>query len=125
MKTLVCIILLLFLLLSSCTTQSLVTRVIDGDTLVLESGEKVRLVCINTPEKDQPGYEEAKQFLNKLTLNKEVRLEKDITNKDKYGRLLRYIYVGDTFVNREIVQQGYGKIFRYEPDIKRCGEIET
>lgn len=118
------VLIVLFLLLSSCMTQSLVTRVVDGDTLEIETGEKVRLICVNTPEKDELGYKDAKSFLENLVLNKQVTLEKDITNKDKYGRLLRYVYVDNVFVNKEIVQQGYGKIYRYEPDIKRCGEIE-
>ncbi len=123
MKDSVKIILILFLLFFSCTTRSVVTRVIDGDTLEIETGEKVRLICVNTPEKDELGYEKSKEFLENLVLNKQVTLEKDITNKDKYGRLLRYIYIDNVFVNKEIVQQGYGKIYRYEPDIKHCGEI--
>ncbi len=117
-------LLFLFLALSSCTQSHLVTKVIDGDTFVIDTGEKVRLICINTPERNENGFEEAKQFLESLVLNKNAALEKDMTNKDKYGRLLRYAFVDDIFVNREMFQKGYAKIFKYEPDIKRCGEIE-
>ncbi len=102
----------------------LVSRVIDGDTLELSSGEKVRLICIDTPEQGEKGYEEATQYLEELTLNKIVRLEKDVSEVDKYDRLLRYVYVGDTFVNKELVQEGYAEVFRYGEDTKRCGEIE-
>lgn len=105
-----------------------VSRVIDGDTIELGSGEKIRLICINTPEKNELGYENATEFLKSLVLNKQVRLETDKTDKDKYKRLLRYIYViqdnKEIFVNKEIVQKGYGVIYRYDIDIKKCDEIE-
>ena len=88
----------------------------------------MRLICVDAPEKGGKGYEEAKEFLESLVLNKEVRLEKDISDRDEYGRLLRYVYVSgegeEIFVNKEIVQQGYGSVFRYGDDTKRCGEIE-
>ena len=101
----------------------LVTSVIDGDTFEIETGEKVRLICINTPEFNETGYEEAKLFLSELVLNKKVRLEKDISDKDSYGRLLRYVYLNDVFVNKEIVQKNLGVIFPYGNDTKRCDEI--
>ena len=108
-----------------------VTRVIDGDTFVLATEERVRLICVDTPEIKEKGYEEATIFLESLILNKEVRLEIDISDKDRYNRLLRYVYVNDSglegeiFVNKEIVQEGYSDIFRYGVDVKRCGEIEV
>jgi micrococcal nuclease len=107
---------------------NLVMRVIDGDTIVMQDGWKVRLLCIDTPELGKAGSDEAKEFLEGLVLGKEVRLEKDISETDKYGRLLRYVYVNDSngeevFVNKEIVENGYGEVFRYEVDVKRCGEI--
>lgn len=119
-----CCFLILLLFLVSCTESGIVTRVIDGDTLVLQNGEKVRLICVDTPERGEKGFKKAKEFLEQLVLNKKVLLEKDITNRDKYDRLLRYVYVNDIFVNKEIVKQGYGKVYRYEPDTKRCKEIE-
>jgi endonuclease YncB( thermonuclease family) len=104
-----------------------VISVIDGDTFILANKEKVRLICVDSPEKGKPGYDEAKRFLESLILNKEVRLEKDISEKDEYNRLLRYVFVnttnGEVFVNQEIVKQGYAKLFVFPPDIKRCGEI--
>lgn len=106
-----------------------VTNVIDGDTFEIASGEKVRLICIDAPEIGKEGSQESKEFLESLILDKEVRLESDIDDKDDYGRLLRYVYVNDSegnelFINKEIVQQGYASVFRYGEDVKRCGEIE-
>lgn len=104
-----------------------VLEVIDGDTFKLWSGEIVRLICVDTPEKGSLGYQEAKDFLSFLILNKEVRLESDVDDKDNYGRLLRYVYVSEDskeiFVNKEIVQQGYGPVFIYGNNTRRCGEI--
>lgn len=106
-----------------------VVNVIDGDTFEIASGEKVRLICIDAPELGKEGSSESKEFLESLILDKEVRLESDINDKDDYGRLLRYVWVNgsldkEIFVNREIVQQGYASVFRYGDDLKRCGEIE-
>ncbi len=110
-----------------------VLEIIDGDTFKLVNGEIVRLICVDAPEKGKQGYEEAKEFLSFLILNKEVRLERDVSDKDEYGRLLRYVYVNDSnfsgdeeiFVNKEIVQQGYAEVFRYGNDTEKCGEIEN
>lgn len=105
-----------------------VIKIIDGDTFNLENGEIIRLICVDAPEKGKKGYEEAKEFLTNMILDKEVRLEKDVDDKDEYGRLLRYVYVNisgvEFFVNQQLVQEGYAKIFRYGNDTKRCLEIE-
>ena len=95
-----------------------ITYVVDGDTVEIEGGERVRLIGIDSPERGEPYYSEAKNQLTTLVLNKQVRLEKDITDKDRYGRLLRYIYVDDLFINVEIVKLGYAKSYTYPPDVK-------
>jgi len=110
-------------------SDNYVIRIIDGDTFELATGEKVRLICIDTPERGEEGFQEATDFLTELILNKEVRLEKDISETDRYGRLLRYIWVNvsnnqEVFVNRELVQEGYAEVYRYGEDVSRCGEIE-
>jgi len=107
------------------TSLSKVTKVIDGDTIEISTGDKVRFVCINTPEKGQPGFQEAKDYLTGLILNKSVRLEKDVSEIDRYGRLLRYVYLGDVFVNGELVEKGYAELYRYPPDIALCDELEA
>ena len=104
----------------------LVTRVIDGDTIEIEGGERVRLICINTPETGEQGYKEAKDFLIDSILNKEIKLIKDVTEKDRYERLLRYIYLEDgTFVNELIVRLGYGVAYPYGQDTQLCPLIES
>lgn len=90
---------------------ALVTRVIDGDTLEIENGERVRLLGINCPEKGDKYYDEAKDFLESLTLNKTVRLEFGKKKYDLYDRTLAYIFVDEVFVNVKIVEQGFANIY--------------
>lgn len=92
-----------------------VTRVIDGDTFTLHSGEIIRLLCVDTPEKNQPEYEEAKLFLESLILGKEVNLTASLTDKDIYNRSLRYVYVDNQFVNK-LVLESYGKLLIIPPE---------
>ena len=101
-----------------------VTRVVDGDTIEIEGGEKVRYIGIDTPETVDPrkpvqcfGVEASKKN-KELVEGKTVRLEKDSTDRDKYSRLLRYVWVGDLFVNLELVKQGFANSYSYPPDIK-------
>ena len=96
----------------------MVVKVIDGDTIVVEGGYHVRYIGIDSPETDEFYYSEAKQMNADLIAGKKVRLESDITDKDKYGRLLRYVYVGDTFINAEMVRQGCAWSIAYPPDVK-------
>jgi len=98
-----------------------VTRVIDGDTFVINSGETIRLLCVDTPEKNTTGYEEATAYLEFLILNKEVILNPSITNKDQYGRLLRYVYVENKFVNKLILDNNYGELLIIPPE--NCTEM--
>jgi len=103
----------------------LVTRVIDGDTIEIETGERVRLTCIDTPETYEDKYKEAKDYLTELILNEEVKLVKDVSETGKYGRLIRYIYLEDgSFVNELIVRNGYGIAYLYRPDVKLCPIIQ-
>ncbi|MBW2975208.1 thermonuclease family protein [Candidatus Woesearchaeota archaeon] len=105
--------------------DNIVTMVIDGDTIGVGRGKRVRLICIDTPEAGQPYYKEAKTYLTDLILNKEVKLVKDVSETDRYGRLLRYVYAGNTFVNGELVKKGYARVYRYPPDTKLCSHLET
>ena len=92
---------------------SIVSRIVDGDTIELGTGERVRYIGIDTPETVDPRKEvqcfgkEASAKNKELVEGKEVRLVKDVSDKDKYGRLLRYVYVGDVFVNEKLVSEGY------------------
>ena len=91
------------------------TEVIDGDTFKLETGETVRLIGIDAPELSQPGGEESHEYLTQLILNKGVTLKKGQEDKDKYNRLLRFVYLGNTCINEEMIRQGYAEA-RYLTD---------
>ncbi len=99
-----------------------VTRVIDGDTIDvrLNSGrtERVRYIGVNTPENDETCYYEATAANAELVEGQEVNLFSDSSNTDQYGRLLRYVYVGEVFVNGVLVEEGWAESVRYEPDVQ-------
>ncbi len=101
----------------------LVKEVFDGDTIILSDGRIVRLTGINAPEYGMYFFEEAGQALRAMVLDKEVSLEKDVSDKDKYGRLLRYVYTGELFVNLEMVKRGFANCYTYPPDIKNTEKI--
>jgi micrococcal nuclease len=103
-----------------------VVSIHDGDTLtVLIDGrtEKVRLIGVDAPELAQlPWGEQARDALKALVEGKTVRLETDITARDQYKWLLAYIYVGETFVNLEIVRQGQAVIYTVPPNVAHVDE---
>jgi len=91
-----------------------VSRVIDGDTLEVLSGDKIRLLGINTPEKGMANWEEARLFLEGLVLNRSVEFEfKEI---DKYGRWLGYVFIGSENINKLILSNGLAHLYVYEED---------
>ena len=98
-----------------------VQRVIDGDTIVLADGRSVRYIGIDTPEAGETYFEEAKEANRRLVADKNIRLEPDVEEKDRFGRTLAYIYVNDTFVNVGLVQEGYARAYPYPPNIKYEG----
>jgi micrococcal nuclease len=101
--------------------EATVVRVVDGDTIrVLIDGreEAVRYIGINTPERDEVCYREATDANRALVEGQQVRLVKDRSERDRFDRLLRYVYVGDVFVNALLVQDGWADVARYEPDTR-------
>lgn len=130
-------IILLLILISGCATGNvvkevsfegpfLITNVVDGDTLDINTSERIRLSGINTPETGECYYQEAKDKLISLVLNKIVYLELDQDKVDKYGRQLRYIYVNDISVNKVLVEEGYARVFdKYNETTKRYNEYKT
>jgi len=86
-------------------------EVMDGDSIVLDDGTDVRLLGINAPEKGYPFEKESQNRLSMLILGKEIRLESDFEDKDRFGRLLRYVFVGDTFVNVQLVKEGLATVY--------------
>lgn len=101
-----------------------VARVVDGDTIEIEGGEKVRYIGIDTPETVDPRKsvqcfgKEASDKNKELVEGKIVELEKDISNTDKYGRLLRYVRIDGAIINEVLVKEGYAKIDTVPPDVK-------
>ena len=107
--------------------EGTVTHIVDGDTIkVAIDGtiETVRYIGVNAPERGEDGYEDAILVNRRLVDGKHVRMEADKQDTDKYGRKLRYVWVGRRFVNRELYQQGVARIMAIEPNVKRIGEIE-
>ncbi len=104
-----------------------VTQVIDGDTITIDTGHRVRYIGLDTPEvypvQEACGME-AWQANRKLVEGKKVRLERDVSETDKYGRLLRYVYVDDTLVNAELVRLGLAVAKAYPPDTKYQDTLE-
>lgn len=101
----------------------IVEKVLDGDTILLENGIRVRLLGVNAPELDDCFGEDAKKYLQQLILGNEVFLEKDQVAMDQYKRLLRYVILkndnpeGDNvFVNNMLVQNGYAQAEYIKPN---------
>ena len=104
-----------------------VLRVIDGDTILVEVDgreERVRYIGVDTPETVAPDRppgcfgQEASAANKALVEGKTVQLERDDSERDRFGRLLRYVYVEGVFVNAELVRQGYATATTFPPDVR-------
>lgn len=136
-------LLLLPILIAACAHSVTVTRAVDGDTLALSNGKKIRLIGVDTPESfdnaklardskatGQPSSEmqrlgkQSTEYTQSLVAGKRVRLEYGRERKDKYGRTLAYVFLTDgKMLNREIIRQGFGCFygrfpFSYKQDFK-------
>lgn len=100
------------------TRLATVTYVIDGDTIEVDGEERIRYLGINTPESGRPYFTEATNENKKLVEGKEIKLELDAQTKDKYGRTLAYVWVGETMVNLELVCRGYANVYTFPPNVK-------
>ncbi len=102
-----------------------VTRAIDGDTFETEAGD-VRLLCINTPEKNKPFYAEAKTKLAEFE-GEDVQILRDKDDKDQYNRKLRFVFYKNRFIDKELLEEGLASLYmceglRYEADLKKAEE---
>lgn len=112
-----------------------VTRVVDGDTIVVNingKDEKVRLIGVDTPESVHPDKNKntefgkvASNFTKNLLKGKSVKLEYDVQQRDKYGRLLAYVYLGDKMVNKELLIAGMAKVATFPPNVKYVEEFRA
>lgn len=97
-----------------------VVRVFDGDTAELQGGDKLRLLGIDTPEAGEPFHDEAKQMLARLSTGRSCRIEYGGSRRDKYGRLLGYLYADTCFVNRTMVAAGLAYVYLFDDsDLKQ------
>jgi micrococcal nuclease len=122
------------LLLAGCGSSPAVRvdRVVDGDTIVVRIDgreERLRYIGVDTPESVKPG-ERAQCFgktaaaaNRRLVEGRELRLVYDAEPRDHYGRLLAYVYVGDLFVNAELIRQGYAKPLEIAPNVAHAPEL--
>ena len=111
--------------------EAQVIDVIDGDTIdVLIDGQRfrVRYIGVNTPELDEPCYGDATAANAALVSGQTVRMITDVSETDRYGRLLRYVFVdtpgGEVFVNAALVEQGWAESRRYDPDTAYAGSFD-
>lgn len=104
-----------------------VARVVDGDTLLLANGARVRLIGADTPETVKPEHPveawgpEATRFTRQFVAGGEVRLQMDREKVDRYGRFLAYVWVGERMLNEELIRAGLARArleFRYAPSMK-------
>jgi micrococcal nuclease len=104
-----------------------VVRVVDGDTIHVRIGarlERVRYIGVNTPEVhhqirgEEPGGREASEVNRQLVEGRRVRLELDVQERDRYGRLLAYVWVGELMVNAELVGRGYAQVMTVPPNVR-------
>ena len=104
-----------------------VLRVVDGDTIVVAlggaAGTKVRLIGIDTPERDECLYAAATARMRALVGARSVKLVRDVSETDRYGRLLRYVYVGSAFVNATMVSEGFASAATHPPDVAHALEF--
>lgn len=134
MKRFTLALLLLTMLLGACSAtgqpqangemEATVKRVVDGDTFELATGEKVRMIGMDTPETVKPNHpveaygKEASNFTKELLTDQKVTLKFDVEPYDKYKRLLAYVYLSDgTFVNEKLVRDGYARIMTIPPNV--------
>jgi micrococcal nuclease len=110
-----------------------VQRVVDGDTVVLAGGERVRYIGVDTPESVKPGTpvqcfaEAASHYNRRLVEGERVRLRFDAERRDRYGRLLAYVYRArdGLFVNAELARRGYARTLTIPPNVAHAGEFRS
>ena len=96
--------------------KAVCTKVVDGDTIYLDNGEKIRMVGVNTPERGVEGYIASKNFVQKLCLNKKVGIDiDDSKHSDRYGRTLGVVIVNGKNVNEMLLKEGLAEIMYIPP----------
>lgn len=99
-------------------------KAIDGDTILLRGGERLRLIGLDAPERGEKCWAEARDRLDELTAGKRLFLERDFSERDVYGRLVRFVYADGVFVNLVLVEEGLARAFPFEPDTSMAEYFE-
>jgi len=102
-----------------------VKRVVDGDTVELEDGTMVRYIGVNTPEKNEPYYQEAKDYNQQAVEGREVELVYDQQCKDYYRRLLAYVCVDGEMVNEELLRTCLAKTLPIKPNTAHADHFKA
>lgn len=97
-----------------------VSKVIDGNTFQLSTGEKVNMICTRAPKKGEDFFEESRKKLETLVMHKNISLEVDTSNTDIHGNLLRYVYLENLSINEKMIREGFAKVHPYGLDQKHC-----
>ncbi|MBI4728568.1 MAG: thermonuclease family protein [Acidobacteria bacterium] len=108
------------------SAEARLVRIVDGDTIRVVVGgreERVRLIGIDTPERDECFFREATEHLRSLILGRPLRMARDVSERDPYGRLLRYLWADGRFVNAVMVADGYANAATYPPDVAHAAEF--
>lgn len=110
-----------------------VVRVVDGDTIIINTGgidERIRLIGIDTPESVHPDQEKnvpygkiASEYTQSLLDGQSVRIELDVQERDKYGRLLAYVYLDGEMLNKRLLAEGHATVDTYPPNVKYVDEF--
>ena len=96
-----------YLLLNRQSNNPIATEIVDGDTFILSSGERVRLLGVNAPETGRCLANEAKQLLSDLILNKPIEMKEE--HRDNFNRRMGLVYLNDTLINTRLIEEGLGK----------------
>lgn len=120
---------------TSYPSEAKVLSVTDGDTIKVKfedgSVDKIRLLLIDTPETKrantpvQPFGPEASEYLTELLNGQTVRVEMDVSERDQYGRILAYVYLGDEMVNEMLIAEGLARVAVYLPDVKYVDQFRA
>lgn len=100
-----------------------VSRILDGDTMELLGGDRLRLLALDTPEKGEAFYNEATELIARFSLDRTARVEYAHKRRDKYGRLLGYLYIDTLFINKMLIDSGLGYVYLFSDNDLKSDQV--